>query len=106
MEEKSLKFCIDYVALINHALTISVIKAFTWSIVKSSQRPNRFNLSVGPGNTWYLKFKKRHNLTNRKPDNIDCGHSRMVNETVFNQHFNLLKKAISELALKNKPKNI
>ena len=69
---------------------------FAWSIVKSSQCPNRFNSSVGPGNTWYLKFKKGHNLTNRKPDNIDCARSRMVNETVFNQHFDLLEKTLSE----------
>ena len=90
VEEQSLKFYIDYMDSINHLLTISAIKAFAWSIVKSSQRPNRFNSSVGPGNTQYLKFKNRHNLTNRKSDNIDRGRSRMANETVFNQHFDLL----------------
>ena len=54
VEEKILKFCIDYMASINHPLTITLFKAFAWS----SQRLNRFNSSVGPGNTWCLKFKK------------------------------------------------
>ena len=92
VEEKSLKFYIDYMASINHPLTISAIKAFAWSIFKNSQRPNRFNSSVGPGDNLYLMFKKRHNLTNRKLDNKDRGCSRMANEMVFNQHFDLLEK--------------
>ena len=106
VEEKSSKFYIDYMASTYHPLTIPAIKAFAWSIVKSSQCPNRFNSSVGPGNTWYLKFKKRHNLMNRKPENIDRGRSRMANETVFNQHFDLLEKTISQLALEEKTESI
>ena len=35
VEEKSLKFYIDYMASINHPLTISAIKAFVWSIFKT-----------------------------------------------------------------------
>ena len=92
VEEKSFKFYVDYMASINHPLTISAIKVFAWSILKNSQCPNKFNSSVGPGDNWYLMFKKRHNLTNRKPDNKDRVCSRMENETVFNQHFDLLEK--------------
>ena len=36
VEEKGLKFYIDYMASINYPLSISNIKALAWSIVKSS----------------------------------------------------------------------
>ena len=62
-EEKSLKFYIEYMASINHPLSIPTVKAFAWSIVKKSQRPNCFNTETGPGNKWYNNFKKRNDLT-------------------------------------------
>ena len=63
-------------ASINHPLSIPAVKAFAWAIAKRSTIPNRFNPETGPG------VKARHNLTNRKPDNVDRGRSRMGNTTV------------------------
>ena len=68
-------------ASINHPLSIPAVKAFAWSIVKN-------------------------NLTNRKPNNIDCGRSRMANFTVYEQHFTLLEKIINDLELAKKPEHI
>ena len=93
-------------ASINHPLSIPAVKAFAWSIVKKSQRPNRFDTETGPGDKWYNNFKKRNNLTNRKPNNIDCGRSRMANFTVYEQHFTLLEKIINDLELAKKPEHI
>ena len=93
-------------ASINHPLSIPAVKAFAWSIVKKSQRPNRFNAETGPGDKWYNNFKKRNNLTNRKPDNIDRGRYRMTNFTVYEQHFTLLEKIINDLELAKKPEHI
>ena len=105
-EEKSLKFYIEYMASINHPLSIPAVKAFAWSIVKKSQRPNRFNAETGPGDKWYNNFKKRNDLTNRKPDNIARGRYRMTNFTVYEQHFTLLEKIINDLELAKKPEHI
>ena len=105
-EEKALKFYIDYMASVNHPLSIPAVKAFAWAISKRHGKKSRFNPTTGPGNKWYLLFKKRHSLTNRKPDNVDRGRSRMANITVFNQHFDLLEKTVKELGLENKPASI
>ena len=98
-EEKSLKFYIEYMASINHPLSIPAVKAFAWSIVKKSQQPNCFNTEIETRDKWYNNFKKRNNLTNRKLDNIDCGRSRMANITVYKQDFTSLEKIINDLKL-------
>ena len=106
IEETSLKYYIDYMASINHPLSCTAVKAFAWAIAKKSDRPNRFNAETGPGDKWFRNFEKRQNLTNRKPDKVDRGRSRMANMTVFNQHFNLLEEVMEKLDLKNKPNSI
>ena len=50
-----------------------------------------------------LNLKKRRNLTNRKPGNIDCGRLRVANTTIWKQHFDLLKATIDKLGLRHKP---
>ena len=52
------------------------------------------------------KLQKRQSLTNKKPDNIDQGKSRMANMMVFKQHFDLLEETIDRLNLRNKPTSI
>ena len=93
-------------ASINHPLSIPTVKAFAWAIAKKSTNPNRFNPENGPGDKWYRNFKARQNLTNRKPDNVDRGRSRMGNTTVWNQHFDLLEEKIDQLYLRDNPKAI
>ena len=99
-EEQALKGYNDYMASINHPLSIPAVKAFAWAIAKRSTIPNRFNPETGPG------VKARHNLTNRKPDNVDCERSRMGNTTVWKQHFDLLEETIDQLQLRDNPKAI
>ena len=65
-EERALKGYIDYMASINHLLSMPAIKPFAWAITKRSSNPNQFNVKTGPGDKWYRNFKLRHNLTNRK----------------------------------------
>ena len=52
------------------------------------------------------KLQKRQSLTNKKPDNIDQGKSRMANMMVFKQHFDLLVETIDRVNLRNKPTSI
>ena len=65
-EERALKGYIDYMASINHLLSMPAVKPFAWAITKRISNPNRFNVETGPGDKWYRNFKLRHNLTNRK----------------------------------------
>ena len=99
-KKKALKGYIDCMASINHPLSIPAVKAFAWAIAKRSTIPNRFNPETGPG------VKARHNLTNRKLDNVDRGRSRMGNTTVWKQHFDLLEETIDQLQLRDNPKAI
>ena len=105
-EEQALKGYINYMASINHPLSVPAVKAFAWSIAKRSTTPIRFNQETGPGKKWYRNFKARHNLTNRKPDNVDRGRSRMGNTTVWKQHFDFLEETIDQLQLRDKPQAI
>ena len=97
-------------APINHPLSLihkSSLKAFAWAIAEKSTNPNRFNPENWPGDKWYRNFEGRHNLTNRKPDNIDRGRSRMGNTQQFGiKHFDLLEETIDRLHLRDNPKAI
>ena len=93
-------------ASINHPLSVAAVKAFAWAIARKSDCPNRFILETGPGDKWFRNFKKRQNLTNRKPDKVDRGRSRMANMTIFKKHLNLLEETVNKLNLRNKPKSI
>lgn len=106
-EEDALIYYIKYMASIANPLSVSAIKGFAWNIAKKKDT-TRFNEISGPGHSWWEKFKKRHakDLTLRKPDNLDRGHSRMGNQTVMNQHFALLKETLKKLDIFDKPERI
>ena len=97
-EEKSLKFCIKYQFCFHQPPIIQTRCEIIWleSCLKS-ESPNLFNAETGPGDKWHNNFKKRNNLTTRKPINIDHGRSTMANITVYEQHFTLLEKIINDL---------
>jgi len=106
-EESALIDYIKFMATIAQPLTVPGIKAFAWAIAKRHNN-NRFNKETGPGHTWWDSFKKRHKdeITLRKPDKLDRGRSRMANQTVMDQHFDLLKNTLVELDILDKPERI
>ena len=61
---------------------------------------------MGQGINGIKILKKRHNLTNRKPDNVDGGRLRMANTTVWKQYFDLLEATIDKLGLRHEPNAI
>ena len=104
-EEQALKGYNDYMASINHPLSIPAVKAFAWPLPK--EVPIQTDLIQRLGQVIsgiYRNFKARHNPTNRKPDNVDRGRSRMGNTTVSKQHFDLLEETIDQLQLRDNPK--
>ena len=88
-------------ASINHSFSVTAAKVFAWAITKKSDCLNRFNIETGPGDKLFRNFKKRQNLTNRKPDKVDRWRSRMANMTVFKQHFDFLEETMDKLNLRN-----
>ena len=66
-EELALKGYIDYM---QSDILIAAVKAFAWTLARKSIAPSRFNTYNGPEDKWYQNFKKRHILTNRKPQSF------------------------------------
>ncbi|CAB3251132.1 unnamed protein product [Arctia plantaginis] len=60
-----------------------------------------------PGEDWFLSFKKRHNLSIRKPEPLEFARKKSATDP-FNiyGYFNLLKKVLVELDIENKPGRI
>ena len=73
-EEATLIYCIKYMVLIAHPLSVVAVKAFAWLISKR-RNSKCFNSVTGPGHTWWAKFKKCHQkeITLQKPDKLDRG---------------------------------
>jgi len=106
-EETALIDYIKFMATIAQPLTVPGIKAFAWAILKRHNN-SCFNKETGLGYTWWDSFKKRHQdeRTLRKLDKLDRGRSRIANQTVMDQHFDLLKKTLDELNILDKPERI
>ena len=106
-EETTMINYIKYIVSIAHPLSVSAIKAFAWAISKC-RKSKHFNSVTGPGHTWWAKFKKHHEkeITLQKPDKLDRGKSRMANVNIMAQHFNILKKIMTDLDLFEKPDQI
>ncbi|XP_057316630.1 uncharacterized protein LOC130657643 [Hydractinia symbiolongicarpus] len=70
-EETYIVRYIDFMAKRGHPLSISHIKDFAWFIAKESNRTSKFREDVGPTDSWWRGFKRRHSncITLHKPDN-------------------------------------
>ena len=91
----------------SHPLTVPLIKAFSWSIVRKSDQPTRFNSDTGPSWKWWRGFKKRHQEINlQKPDNLDKRRPRTNNQVVMGKFFELCKIELDRLNLLHKPDHI
>ena len=88
-----------------HSLSVTAIKAFASEISKRNNNKSRFHPTKGPSHRWRSSFCGRHKkeITLSNPDSIDRGRSRVCNETVLNQHFDLLEKELKDKDLINKP---
>lgn len=56
-----------------------------------------------PGEDWFLYFKKRHNLSIKKPQSVEYSRKKMTDPFVINEYFNLLHQQLTELDLFDKP---
>ena len=98
-EEKILVDYYMFMAKCSHPVTVTLIKAFAWAIVRKSNQPSRFHPTNGSSWKWWQGFKKRYpKIDLRKPDNLNQGRSRMNNQVVMDKYFKLLKEVLRDLA--------
>lgn len=66
---------------------------------------NPFKSGV-PGEDWFLSFKKRHNLSIKKPQPVEYARKQACSPNVIYPYFNLLEETINDLDLGDKPSHI
>ena len=59
-----------------------------------------------PGADWFINFRKRHNLSIKKPQSVEYARKKMTDPFVVQEYFQLLRKALYELQLYAKPDQI
>lgn len=59
-----------------------------------------------PGEDWFLAFKKRHNLSIKKPETLEYSRKKATDPFVIGEYFSLLQNTLKELDLENKPGQI
>lgn len=73
--------------------------------VKSNDIKTNFRDGV-PGEDWFLKFSKRHNLSIKKAQSVEYARKKSVDPFIMSSYFDLLENTISELNLQNRPSQI
>lgn len=73
--------------------------------VTKNNIPNPFKNNI-PGEDWFLKFKKRHNLSIKKPEALEYARKKNTDPFVISEYFELLKKTLESLNLRSSPGQI
>ena len=96
-----------YMAKQGFPLTKTMVKAFAWAIAKRSGRDGRFHPEFGPGEHWWVLFKKRHPiLTLRKSDNLERSRAEALNPEIVEEYFKLLETTLKVNNLLNTPRRL
>lgn len=72
---------------------------------------NKNNMSTNfkngkPGQAWFTGFKKRHNLSIKKPQAVEYARKKAIDPFILYPYFDLLKSTLEELNLTEKPEAI
>ncbi|KAL0811981.1 hypothetical protein ABMA28_009379 [Loxostege sticticalis] len=59
-----------------------------------------------PGKDWFYLFQKRNGLSIKKPQPVEIARRKACDPFVIYEYFDLLKKVVEELNLKDKPQQI
>ena len=106
-QEEALVSYLSYMADHGYPLTRTMVKAYGWAIAKKSGNGERFNKEFGPGEHWWINFRKRHpKVTLRRADMLERSRAEALNPDVVNEYFGLLGETLDKLGLKNKPHQI
>ena len=85
--------------------TRTMVKAYGWAIAKRSGNGDHFNQEFGPGEHWWINFRKRHpNVTLRRA--VERTRAEALNPDIVNEYFGLLGETLEKWGLKNKSRQI
>lgn len=73
-----------------------LMQAFVSEIVKQTGRKMPVNHIHGPTDKWYSKFRKRNNLSLRKPEPLKKQRAAVSRGKIV-EHFDLLEKVIEDV---------
>ncbi|XP_072401138.1 uncharacterized protein [Diabrotica undecimpunctata] len=59
-----------------------------------------------PGEDWFLNFKRRHNLSIKKPQSVEFARKKNLDPFLIYNYFDLLENVIEELGLQERPSQI
>ncbi|XP_072400688.1 uncharacterized protein [Diabrotica undecimpunctata] len=59
-----------------------------------------------PGEDWFLNFKRRHNLSIKKPQSVEFARKKNFDPFLIYNYFDLLENVIEELGLQERPSQI
>ena len=72
-----------------------MVMAFAWAIALQCGKGGHFNPELGPGEHWWISFRKRHlELTLRRVDKLDHSRAECLDPQVVDEYFKLLKKTL------------
>ena len=106
-EEKALCSYLIYMAERGFPLTRRMVMAFAWAIALRSGKGDRFNSEIGPGEHWWINFRKRHpEISLRKVDKLERSRAECLDPEVVKEYFEMLEKTLSENGLMNNPRRL
>ena len=107
VDEDALVSYLIYMAERGFPLTRTMTKAFAWAIAKRSDRQDRFNPETGPGEHWWVNFRKRHpRLALRKADKLERSRAEALSPEIVKEYFELLKALLERNGLMNSPRQL
>ncbi len=59
-----------------------------------------------PGEDWFLQFKKRHNLSIKKPQSVEYARRKVLDPFIINEYFNTVEKVLHTTNLTERPDRI
>ena len=106
-QEEALFSYLFYIADHGYPLTRTMVKAYGWAIAKKSGNGEHCNKEFGPGEHWWINFRKQHpKVTLRRADMLERSRAEALNPDVINEYFGLLGETLDKLGLNNKPRQI
>lgn len=85
-----------------YGLSCAEIKEKVREFVTVNNIPNPFK-NNRPGTDWFTKFKKRHNLSLRKPETLEYCRKKSTDPFIINKYFDLLENTLDQLKLRERP---
>ena len=96
-QEEALVSYLFYMADHGYPLTRTMVKAYGWAIAKRSGNGDRFNQEFGPGEHWWINFRKRHpNVTLRRADMLERTRAEALNPDIVKEYFGLLGETLEK----------